>query len=718
MKPAHRLLIPLATLALAGALAHWFFSRVEPVEYASYESIEQTYPAPRELPPVHLPGFRQGHPRLPHPSKKDLLLLRQLNPGYLERRKKRAAGGKGDLYSSILTAYVEPGSQDLARLLQRILESDFAYRGANVGDHALAYDWLYDQWSGEQRRALRQRLIEDCNGLIHLIRKQRLSPYNVFLYNRPFQNLMACTLAVYDRGEDAGLVMRFTADYWKNRILPVWRQVMGQNGGWHEGGEYVGIGIGQAIYQLPAMWRSATGENLFASEPGIRGFLDFLVYRTRPDGTHFRWGDAGFFDRHVPDRLALALEYGHQAAYSLGRKPRLEPTSWPWGPLSPPGFHDPASIEALPLARYFDGIGLLVARSGWDPDATYVTFKAGDNYWSHSHLDQGSFTLYKGGALAIDSGLYYRYGSDHHMNYTYQTIAHNTITVTDPEDQVPAPGRKDVRYIANDGGQRRIGSGWGIESAPLDLEEWQRKREIYHTATMKQVRIEKEFVAATADLTPAYTNALSGKGTFSHRTRRVERFLRTFIYDRELDAVILFDVLTSTRPGFKKRWLLHTLEEPLLESGREFLVTVQPEPRPGHRGGWLHGVVLLPDDATLTKTGGAGREFLVEGIHYDDHGKVQETARKRIQSGTASEPGAWRIELSPASFSSRDLFLVALFPSRVGSPDGEASLIEQEGEMGIEISRNGKRVRYWFDHDTLPFLHRRDPPMDRLHPPR
>ena len=128
---------------------------------------------------------------------------------------------------------------------------------------------------------------------------------------------------------------------------------------------------------------------------------------------------------------------------------------------------------------------MVIVRSSWDEDASYLTFKAGDNFWSHGHLDQGAFTLFKGGPLAIDSGLYGpSYGSDHHMNYSYQTIAHNAITVTDPDDTIPAPPKKKgeaPRQIANDGGQRRVGSGWGVESAPLDLNEWLRKSEIYHT---------------------------------------------------------------------------------------------------------------------------------------------------------------------------------------------------------------------------------------------
>ena len=83
--------------------------------------------------------------------------------------------------------------------------------------------------------------------------------------------LVAANLALYSDDPRGELYMRFTYDLWKHRVLPVWRQIMGQHGGWHEGGEYLGIGIGQAVYQVPAMWRSATGEDLFRTEPGLRG---------------------------------------------------------------------------------------------------------------------------------------------------------------------------------------------------------------------------------------------------------------------------------------------------------------------------------------------------------------------------------------------------------------------------------------------------------------
>jgi hypothetical protein len=180
------------------------------------------------------------------------------------------------------------------------------------------------------------------------------------------------------------------------------------------------------------MWRSATGEDLFRTEPAaIRNSSPTENVRMEPISA-----GATLASSIVPDLVPLALEYRHAAAYNI-RPPeaRPQPSSWPWGPLTDATLLDPEANKSLPLAKHFDGIGLVVARSGWGPDATYITFKAGDNFWSHSHLDQGAFTLYKAGELALDSGFYGpQYGSDHHMNYMYQSIAHNLITVTDPDD--------------------------------------------------------------------------------------------------------------------------------------------------------------------------------------------------------------------------------------------------------------------------------------------
>jgi len=659
------------------------------------ESTMHRLPRGVDLPPVDLPRFRLEHPRLPHPSPEDIETLRKRNPGFLAGVR-RAASGRSNPHAVILAEFLEPGTQDVDELVQRLLAVKYDWRGHDQAyPIVLAYDWLYPRLSEPQRAALRDKVAEGCNYLIEVIRQERHSPYNVILYNSPFQALVACAIVLYRDDERGEPVMRFTYDLWKNRALPAWRQVMGRNGGWHEGGEYVGIGIGQAIYRVPAMWRHATGEDLFATEPGIRGFLDFAVYRTQPDGLHFRWGDAGHFDRIVPDLVPLALEFRHAAAYSLRRPPREPtPTSWPWGPLTDERLYDPDAAKRLPLVRYFDGLGLIVARSDWSPEATYVTFKAGDNYWSHSHLDQGAFTIYKGGPLAIDSGVYGpSYGSDHHMNYDYQTIAHNAITVTDPGDTVPAPGKENPRRIANDGGQRRIGSGWGVEPAPLDRAEWEAKRDIYHTGRIERLVDRDGVTVAVADLTAAYTNPLSGKGTFSHRTRRVEQLRRVFGYDRVDDVIVVYDHVGATRSSFRKRWLLHTVEPPVVGKDR-FSVSIAATGARGRGGGRLDGQVLFPERHLLNAIGGPGFEFYVEDRNYDEGGKLQALLQRRRDV----VPGAWRIELTPAEERLDDDFLVVLLPSPPDrSPTHRITRFREGARVGCEIAGPQRVTRWLFD---------------------
>ena len=701
-KPLSRGWLMLAAVLLVSVFAGTFLIPDTPREIPLDESTWYRLPPPDEVPAVSLPGFRYTHPRLPAPSSADIIRLQQENPGFLRKHKKRAEAGKGKEYSVILSAFVEPGSQDLTLFHQRLMKIEFSHRGHSQGKRlALAYDWLYDQWTAEQRSQLQEKLADAADYLIYRIRdKQRLSPYPVVLYNSPFQALIASSIALYGDHPRGAPVMNFTHDYWKNRVLPVWQQVMGNNGGWHEGGEYVGIGIGEAVYRVPAMWRKATGEDVFDEVPGICGFLDFLVYRTRPDATYFRWGDASFFMRGAADRQSLAIECNHAPAYSMGGKcPReTEPGAWPWGPLPRADLCDKESVTTLPLTHYSDGTGMIVARSDWGKDATYVTFKAGDDYWSHSHLDQGAFTIYKGGALAIDSGIYgSKYGADHHSNYSRQTIAHNTITVTDPEDTVPAPGKKEERYIANDGGQRRIGSGWGIEAAPLDLAEWNAKRDIYHTATMGKVHIGDDLVVAVADITPAYTSSLSGKGTFTHRTRKVERYTRTFAYDRADDVIIIFDRVSATQSGFRKRWLLHTMEKPQL-TPYGFRTYVTGNPDFNHSGGRLDAHVLLPESPSIQLLGGKGFEFYVDGKNYDEDGVIQKNIRKKERM----EAGSWRVEISPSYEAFDDTFFVVLLPSLANDkPTHTVKLLKEPGRIGCEITGPVHTTRWWFDdvHD-------------------
>ncbi|MCE2594222.1 VanZ family protein [Motilimonas cestriensis] len=628
--------------------------------------------------------FNALRPRLPAPTAKEMVTLK--NDGqYL--RSLTILSQRGKLESQVQLAYLAPELVDLAQLHQSLMALEFSGRGnVQVKPLALAYDWLYSRWSEQQLTELKGKLLAGCQFTQSYIVTEQLSPYNVYLYNSPLQALMACAIAGYQESPEFDAVMSFTAYTWLEQVLPVWRQVMGQHGGWHEGAEYVGIGIGQAIYQLPAMWRKATGEDYF-NEPSIRGFADFLLYRIRPDGSQIRWGDGRFFDRGVPDQLALALELDHQASLVRISHKHLAPTSWPWGPLA--GEMTPAAQPApIPWAKWFDGIGHLIARSSEDEQATLVNFRAGDNYWSHQHLDQGSFTLYKGSPLAIDSGFYGPgYGADHHLNYSYQTIAHNTLTVTDPADNQPMPAKRSGqadRDIANDGGQRRIGSGWG-SAAPVSLKQWQQQQDTYHTAKVLERLQTDDFVLVYADLTPAYTNSASGRGEFSARTRRVEAIKRLFIYDKFLDSVIVYDAVQASDSAFTKRWLLHTNQAPRQQSNGDWLVPSHPQYK-HQQDANLRVSPLLPQKSYVLTLGGPGFDFYIDGKNYDEAGKINTIINKQRQP--KPEPGQWRLEIIPEQQQLNDEFLVVLKPELTNQPNTTVHTFSTERDQHqLNLSR-------------------------------
>jgi hypothetical protein len=81
--------------------------------------------------------------------------------------------------------------------------------------------------------------------------------------------------------------------------------------------------------------------------------------------------------------------------------------------------------------------------------------------------------------------------------------------------------------------------------------------------------------------------------------------------DRVDDVVVVFDQVTATRASFRKRWLLHTIDEPLI-AGSEFVATVPSQDRTGRAGGRLEARVLLPRDAVIHTIGGRGFEFFCQ----------------------------------------------------------------------------------------------------------
>lgn len=113
-------------------------------------------------------------------------------------------------------------------------------------------------------------------------------------------------------------------------------------------------------------------------------------------------------------------------------------------------------------------------------------------------------------------------------------------------------------------------------------------------------------------------------------------------------ALIVFDRVVSANAAFRKCWLLHSLEEPQL-SGPTAVVDCAEH---GGRGRLVLTALLpRPEDLSLSKVGGPGKEFWVFDTNYAND--VEPARRER----SSMETGAWRIEISPVRPAAEDLFL-------------------------------------------------------------
>ena len=135
------------------------------------------------------------------------------------------------------------------------------------------------------------------------------------------------------------------------------------------------------------------------------------------------------------------------------------------------------SFRNFPLTMYSgDDSGYMFARTSWDegydaPTAMCLMNLKTHFLGGHDHKDVGHFSLYYKGLLALDSGIYQGtaftnskgnsvtsvgWGNTEHRAYAGQSIAHNTVLVSDPNEQVsdydfgvfPNGGRRpEMEYV-------------------------------------------------------------------------------------------------------------------------------------------------------------------------------------------------------------------------------------------------------------------------------
>lgn len=254
---------------------------------------------------------------------------------------------------------------------------------------ALAYDWLYDDWTQAQRKMLRDAMVR------HAL-KPALKAYNsgawwtrtAINWNQVCNGGLVCTALAVGEHEPE-LVEQMLGR--SATALPKSMQRYAPDGGYDEGPGYWAFGTIYNVFAIAAL-ESALGKDFGLSDmPGFDVTGSFPIHMTGPTGKVYNFGDGGEHGKASPAMFYLANrfeqpDYTHFAA----KRSRASAFGLLW--------YDPAHLkmrtEPMPLATVFDSTDVGVLRSAWnDPDAWFVAAKGGWIGYGHSQMDLGSFIL-------------------------------------------------------------------------------------------------------------------------------------------------------------------------------------------------------------------------------------------------------------------------------------------------------------------------------------
>ncbi len=531
---------------------------------------------------------------------------------------------------------------------------------------ALAYDWLFPVLSQAERDTVAKAI------QAHIGRAWYFAEggANYVGGHSRWGNftLTAGLLALVTEYPDLRGKLLVQRRHWIEGYFPT-QSWIAEDGGYHMGWAYSAAYLTGSIHHT---WSTATNECVYF--PWQQKLPLFWIYGRQGDGLYSNTGDAytvsDDLNAYQPDLLMIAagIFKDPYAAWAVKDRPdRFADILYgdkSVRPLAPDNAGAP-----LPPSRHFRRAGVVVARDRWDDRTTLLQFSSPSFFsTNHLHRDANAFTLHYRGGLAVDSGLYDEggqnkggYGGSHWRNYFTRTIAHNAIVVFDPAQKMQVIDEP----ASNDGGQV-------FRKEPTALADIVPGGHAHLDGITRYVEA-ADYTYASGDASKAYDPA------------RVALAQREIVYlrhsTRDHPVVVVFDRVESTQAEFQKRFLLHTIEQPVVTGN---LAVAE------HRGGRLSCLTLLPEGAKLELIGGPGRDAWVDGENYP----ADTTAKKR----TGRELAEWRLEVSPAGARKRDYFLHVLFVDDSGAkPVAPADAGLTQTATGAEVTVAGWKLNFPFE---------------------
>ena len=547
-----------------------------------------------------------------------------------------------------------------------------------------AFDWIYNDLTDKERMEIGKPLLHAIDYMPSpgrgTVFRRNTGGIKTGFYGPPCLPWYA-GLVFYKTGIDDSLSMALLQKGYDDHtaLLKYRSEISGDDGG--AASAVLGYCMGAypwAEYNFFHSFNSATGLDIAQEWKYVPNFINYIFWNWLPGDRQFGYGDANHRENDLPSRyLHLHLSqmihfYGKSqpelialAKWMQTQVQRGQQGIFPYARFLLTHNYDEIKPKGpsgqLPRARYFENMGQLFMRSGSGPDDTYALFTAGGSLTQHRHFDNNNFVIFKNGFLTLDTGTRPQPGL-HLSHYYARTIAHNCITIRMPGeimppywDSGPALSEKEVPVFPNDGGQNDM---MGSEIIAFDEKE--------------------HYVYIASDATASY------------HPDKAELVHRQFLF-LPPDHFVIFDRVFSTKPEYKKRWLLHTAAEPTVMSD-EFYTD--------HWGGRLFCKTLYPENAELNKIGGPGKQFWSDGRNWALPELTPDDWNYKNMGWLDNNHdlfGQWRIEVSPGKPDTDDIFLhlIQVGDSSLQSMAGSTPL-QIDDMVGVRFTHENKECEVMF----------------------
>lgn len=459
---------------------------------------------------------------------------------------------------------------------------------------AIGYDWLYDTLRLDDRTALVNVLLRAVDilndptrdeGRVYIQSEDGTYRFSAYDHYGPriVWAQTAVGIALLGDTELAVSQIDYARTLFNGWIVPALDDLHG--GAWAEGPTYGYLATWAAVQTAAAFWM-ALGENYFDNSRWWYDRMPYDMFLHYPQ-TYQR--ESGTFWNY-PSMFGDTIRFSEDAFYGRAQDMLLstvysgtEHAGWMNWFLAQEGESSPSLAGRMAVEEFLwreeDSSGIPIPwnswftlrsghffmRSGWtledgtlDPNATVITFSAGDHFATHQFFDQGNLMLWRAGEeLLVRSGVHSGGFSDHDANYYGRTVAGNTILVCDLAESFNQIRPNDEREVwLNDCGQRTLNPNPASAINPYFR---QANAAVYETGELLRVAQEGGMTYARASLTAAYNSA---DFTSADNQPKVREVLRELVYIRP-GMLVIHDRVTPMEGPFIPSVMFHTQSEPV-----------------------------------------------------------------------------------------------------------------------------------------------------------